>query len=105
MGASVEILFGPDSTTLYTDPQLTIGPLTVGAGIVGAGSTVTDTTVSENIIALDSLDIKILENDTLYIGQLITLEDTDGQPIKIIGTDYIRSYATIVIEYLFDGEF
>ena len=105
LGASVEILLGPDSSTLYTNPQLRIGPLTVDAGVVGAGNTVVDSTVSENIIVLDSLDIKILENDTLYIGQLITLEDTDGQPIKIISTDYIRSYANIVIEYLFDGEF
>ena len=96
-----------DSTRLNaTDAQLVIGPLTIDPGTVGAGGTVvTEAVISENTITLDSLEIKILENDTLYIGELITLMDTDGNPVRLSGDDYYTVQAVIEVEYLFDGEF
>ncbi len=107
LGITAEIYVDSDSTRLNaTDAQLVIGPLTIDPGTVGAGGTVvTEAVISENTITLDSLEIKILENDTLYIGELITLMDTDGNAVRLSGDDYYTAQAVIEVEYLFDGEF
>ncbi|MCP4614771.1 MAG: hypothetical protein GY845_39320, partial [Planctomycetes bacterium] len=107
LGVTAEIYIDSDSTQLNAiDAQLVIGPLTIAPGTVGAGGTVvTAAVISENIISLDSLEIQILKNDTLYIGELITLADTDGNPVRLSGDDYYTAQAVIEVEYLFNGEF
>ncbi|MCP4704674.1 MAG: hypothetical protein GY865_08695, partial [candidate division Zixibacteria bacterium] len=107
LGVTAEIYIDSDSTRLNsTDAQLVIGPLTIAPGTVGAGGiVVTAAVISENILSLDSLEIQILKNDTLYIGELITLADTDGNPVRISGDDYYTAQAVIEVEYLFNGEF
>lgn len=106
VGVTAEIYLDGDSTHLNAaEAQLVVGPLTVNPGTVGIGGTVTEATLSVNEIILDSLEIKILENDTLYSGQLITLMDTDGQAVRITGDDYYTAQGVIQVEYRFDGEF
>ncbi len=107
LGVTAEIYIDNDSTRLNAaDAQLVIGPLTIAPGTVGTGGTVvTAAVLSENTITLDSLEIRILENDTLYIGELITLMDTDGNPVRLSGDDYYTAQGVIEVEYLFDGEF
>ncbi len=107
VGVTAEIYIDSDSTRLNaTDAELVIGPLTIAPGTVAAGGTVVTAAVtSQNTITLDSLEIQILKNDTLYIGELITLMDTDGNPVRLSGNDYYTAQAVIQVEYLFDGEF
>ncbi len=104
LGASVDIYLGGDSATVLDNPQLII-PLSVDAGTTDAGGNVTDAVSSGNIVTLDSTDIKILKNPTLYTAQIITLQSTDGQTVKINLDDYIHVSAIIEVEYKFDGEF
>ena len=40
-------------------------------------------------IILDSLDIQVLNNDSLFIGQEIILHSTNGQPVRLTNNDYI----------------
>ncbi|UCD18329.1 MAG: hypothetical protein JSV44_05305 [Candidatus Zixiibacteriota bacterium] len=105
LGATVEVYLGGDSTTIYDNPDVVIGPISIDAGQVGIGGTVIAETSSENVSVLDSLEIKVLENDTLYSTQVITLMGSAGQPIKISGSDYIIAQGVIEVEYIFDGEF
>ncbi len=104
LGASVDIYLGGDSTTILDNPQLII-PLSVDAGTTDVNGNVTGAVSSENTITLDSTDIQILENPTLYTAQIITLQSTDGQTVKINLDDYIHVSAIIEVEYKFDGEF
>ena len=48
---------------------------------------------------------RILENDTLYIGQELVLEGSNGQSVKLTQDDYITVIGRIEVEYRFDGEF
>jgi len=105
LGVSVEIYFSGDSATVYTNPELTLGPIEVNAGTIGSNGEVIASTESGNIISINSNDIKILENPILYSGQIITLAGSNGQTIKITGDDYVAASGVIQVQYKFNGKF
>ncbi len=106
VGAYLNVYLGSDSTTLFTNPQLRFDSLYMTAAPIGPGGIVIDTAqTGEQEIHLDSLDIRILENPVLYIGQEILLEGSGGQVVKFTASDYIQVTGRIEIEYLFNGEF
>ncbi len=86
-----------DSTGIYENPDLTIGPIAVDAGLVSETGLVTASAISEFSTTLDDADLDILKNETLYIGQIISFESTDGGTVRIINSDFINVDAYIVI--------
>ncbi|MDF1545464.1 MAG: hypothetical protein P1R58_10210 [bacterium] len=106
LGASVNIFFSPDSTTLFATPELVLDTLKVAAApfSIDGLATGVETTGSKEIY-LDSLDIQILKHPLLYVGQQILLEGSDGQVIKFSPDDYLKVTGRIELEYLFDGDF
>jgi hypothetical protein len=105
LGVTVEVYLSGDSATLYSAPQLVIGPIEVDAGLVGVGNVVATATESENIIVLDSTDIKILENPILYTGNIITIHSSNGQTVKVSGADYITTRGVVEVDYRIDDNF
>lgn len=97
LGASLTLYLGGDSLTLYDDPELTIGPIEVSSGIVGAGGLVVDSVGSDNTIELTHDDLQILNNETLYIGQIITFPGTNGESVRIVSSDYLEVQAYITV--------
>lgn len=87
VGVSAEILFGSDSATLYSAPQVRIGPFIMSPGIVGPDGRVTEAAVSQPVVAMDSTQLQILQSDTLWIGELITLLGDAGTPLSLTATD------------------
>ncbi|MDD5425386.1 MAG: hypothetical protein PHN52_02705 [candidate division Zixibacteria bacterium] len=104
LGTQINIYLGGDSATLFTEPQLVIDSLEVAAAPVIAGIVCDTVSTGTRSIVLDSLDIKILENNPLYIGSEIILKDSDGT-VKLTSDDYLTITARIEVEYLFDGNF
>ncbi|MCK4607598.1 MAG: hypothetical protein KAU35_09910, partial [candidate division Zixibacteria bacterium] len=106
LGTSVKILLGGDSATLFAEPELSIGPLVIGAAptdsITGLVSDTTSTGQQE--LVLTNEDIRILENDTLFIGQNLILLGSDGQRVKLTANDYLTITGRFEVEYHFDGE-
>ncbi|MGH8015449.1 MAG: hypothetical protein ACREBV_04605, partial [Candidatus Zixiibacteriota bacterium] len=91
ISSQVDLYFGPDSATLLTNPQLLVNALQLPAAPFGAGGIVTDTlSTGPQEVFLDSTDIKILENDTLYFASALNLAGTGGQMVKLTGNDYLR---------------
>lgn len=106
IGAQIDIYFGADSATLFANPQLMINAINLPAAPVDISGLVTDTISSDyQEIFLDSTDIKILENDTLFIGSRINLSGTNGQSVKITANDYISITGRVEVIYKFNGEF
>ena len=106
IGAQIDIYFGADSATLFANPQLLINAINLPAAPVDISGLVTDTISSDyQEIFLDSTDIKILENDTLFIGSRINLSGTNGQSVKITANDYISITGRVEVIYKFNGEF
>jgi hypothetical protein len=97
LGASLTLYLGGDSLTLYDDPELTIGPIEVSSGIVGAGGLVVDSVGSDNTIELTHEDLQILNNETLYVGQVITFPGTNGESVRIVSSDYLDVQAYITV--------
>ncbi len=106
IGAQVDIYFGPDSATLFSNPQLLVNALQLPAAPTGINGVVSDT-VSTNFqeVYLDSADIKILENDTLFYASALNLAGTGGQMVKLTGNDYLTINGRIEVNYRFNGEF
>ena len=106
IGAQIDIYFGPDSATLFANPQLLINALQLPAAPFGVGGIVTDTISTDfQEVYLDSIDFKILENDTLYFGSTFNLSGTSGQMVKLTTNDYLSITGRIEVDYRFNGEF
>lgn len=106
IGAHVNVFLGPDSAGLFTAPQLRFDSLYLAAAPVGANGIVTDTVQTDyQEIYLDSIDIRVLENPILYVGQQLVLHGSEGQVVKLMNGDYITVTGRLEVEYLFDGEF
>lgn len=106
LGVAVSFFIDGDSTRLNADSaQLVVGPLDVASGVIGPGNVVEEAVESEVVLQLDSVAIKILENETLFAFQEITIMGTDGQPVKVLGTDYVTVSGVFEVEYRFDGDF
>ncbi len=103
-GCTVELYLGGDTATLYSNPQLLIGPIEVGAGVVEASGLVTSEEISDVVINLSETDLDIIENPVLYIGQKINLPGTNGQVVNIINTDYLDIEAYIRLNTRLGGE-
>jgi len=105
IGATINILISPDSATLFTAPQLRLDDISIDAAPVTAGI-VTDTlSTGYQTISIDSADVQILKNRTLYIAQEMILHGTAGQAIRLTKNDYISINGRIEVEYHFDGSF
>jgi len=106
VGARVNLFLSGDSATVLSDPQVSfVGDIfIVAAPTVGGLATDTVSTGYQEVV-IDSLDVQVLKNDTLYIGTQIILDGTNGQPVKLIASDYLTIVGRIEIEYRFDGEF
>ena len=107
IGAHVNIYLDGDSLQLNSDSaQLCFDSLYVTAAPTNTNGIVIDTTAMlSQTISLDSIQIRVLENDTLYIGSEVVLHGSDGQAVKLMEDDYITVIGRIEVEYLFDGEF
>lgn len=103
LGVAVYLYLSSDSATLYSAPELTVGPIRLDGGAVDAFGIVTAATVSSSLISLDSADVQVLNTDTVYIGQIVTLHSSGGTPSRFMGADYLIIQASAVIEYKIGG--
>ena len=87
LGMQVTFLLGGDSTTLYSNPELTLGPIMVDRGALRPDGTVDTAVVSHQVLTLDSQQVRVLENSQLWIGEIITLESSNGTTVRLTAAD------------------
>ncbi|MCK4856655.1 MAG: hypothetical protein KAT58_01685 [candidate division Zixibacteria bacterium] len=104
LGASIVVYIATDSTTLYTDPQVTIGPLTFAAATVNDNGIVIGEIVSNNTIHLTSEEFAVFRNPTIYVGPLLDIPGTDSQTVTIRSQDYLDIVACVEISVRVGGE-
>jgi len=85
--ASIEFLLSSDSVTLYSDPEITLGPVTVNRGALNPDGTVASATTSEAEIIMDSAMIQILHSDTLWVGERIIVPGTNDSTVLVTARD------------------
>lgn len=87
VGISARVLLSSDSATLYTNPDVVLGPMPISPGTLAADGTVESPVESEYAAALDSGQVRVLANKPFWIGQLYTLQSTNGEIVKFSAGD------------------
>ena len=106
IGGSVNIRIARDSSSLFSNPELSFDSLIIIPALVDSnGFAITIQSSGEQEIFIDSSDVDILSSGQLYIGHEITLLGSNGQTIILNQNDYMTVTGRIEIEYLFDGKF
>ncbi|MFQ5605116.1 MAG: hypothetical protein ACE5HS_17770 [bacterium] len=100
LGASVEILFCQKDSTLFTSPNLRIGPLQADAAQVNGSGYVDQAMDGVITFSLTEEEMRTFLMTPLYSGVRVNLEGTDGQYVKVRASDYlqIKSYSKIKIK-------
>ena len=106
LGATINLYLSGDSATVISNPEVSfVDEIFVLGAPTTAGITSDTISTGYQTVVIDSTDIHVLENDTLYIGTQIMLEDTEGQSVKLVASDYIRIIGRIEVDYRFTGDF
>lgn len=102
LGASIELLFGRDSGSLYSSPELLIGPALIQPGEIDRSGQVSNSVTTEHIIELTNQDLDVFTNSPFYSAGRITLRGTEGQKIKFLSTDYIKISSRLELEVKYE---
>ena len=95
LGARARILFSRSQESLFSNPDLVIGPVSVAAGELDYDGSVKESNFSEIEISLTHQELQVFTSTPFYMTGTIDFPGTDGEPIRVLATDYIK-----VISYL-----
>jgi len=92
--------FATDSARVFTDPDVSLESVQIAAGAVDETGEVTAATSIENHLTLTEDDLDLFRNPSdeirlVYMGTRLRLLSTEGQAVKVRGSDYIQTAARI----------
>jgi len=102
LGTSIELFFGRNLGSLYSSPELLIGPALIQPGEIDSSGQVLNSVTTEHIIELTNQDLDVFTNSPFYSAGRITLRGTDGQRIKLLSTDYIKINSRLELEVKYE---
>lgn len=106
VGARINLFLSGDSATVLANPQTSFVDEIYVIAAPTTGGVASDTVSTGYVeVVIDSADVEVLKNDTLYIGTQIILDSTNGLPVKLTARDYLTLVGRIEVDYRFDGEF
>jgi hypothetical protein len=100
LGTVILIFMGTrGDSLLYTDPSTRVlGPYYLSSAVTDESGHVVIPVSSSISDSLDSEELSILDNDSIYFGQKLGLLPTDTAGVLITGSDYFGVKATARIE-------
>jgi len=100
LGASIEILFGADSSSTFTSPLLAIGPLRADEAQVDNNGYVAASQTTDIEFSLTEEEMQVFTNESLYQAVRVLIDGTNGQYIKVRNSDYlnIKAYTRIKVK-------
>ncbi len=105
VGVTAEFLLGGDSATLYTNPDVILGPIWVSAGYVNPVTGTTDSArISTNEVIMDKAMLEVLYNETIWIGEWIMLDTTGSTPVRMTKNDSLTITGYIEVDYTFSDD-
>lgn len=104
LGSTVTIFIDADSTALYSNPQLTIGPLPVAAGVTDSFGQVIQAVDSPARLLLEGEDFQVFKNAKVYVGARLELPGTEGDTVQVRGADYIEIAGHVKLSARVGGE-
>lgn len=103
LGFDVSLHFSSRDTSVYTNPELTIGPISLlPAPVSQTEGRVVQEYPSEIMIDLDRDEIAMFANNPLYFGLTVHIPGSNGKKLRIYGTDYLDVKAYCEFQYHVD---
>ena len=90
IGASIQANISRTDSTVYSNPDLIIGPLFIEPALTNENGISSDSSTNEISFLLTKENLKIFEDSPIYTGIEITLPGTDGKSIRIMESDFIK---------------
>lgn len=106
MALQLSVLVGQDPATLDAAPTLVIGPLLVQAAVTSP----TTHAVTQSVISRPSFDLTAEQARVFGLPGLVTkvvavLPSTNGQPVRVLSTDYLEVRGLVQLDVLVDDQF
>ena len=98
-GASATFYFTSRDTAVYSNPELTIGPITLNPGVTSERGNVVQETPSQIAIFLDKDQLAVFAHPTVVSGIRISLPGSGDKYIRVYRNDYLSAKAFIKINY------
>ncbi|MCB1184515.1 hypothetical protein KDM41_13885 [bacterium] len=106
MGVELRIVAHTDTSLLDSAPLLVIGPVAVAAAETDPVShAVSAAVTSRPVVALDTDQARIFGLAGLHTRVEAFLPATDGQPVRVMSSDYLEFRGVVQLEVLIDDEF
>jgi hypothetical protein len=84
-----QIFFSPNQGDLFSDPDLTIGPVHVPKGKLRADGSVREAENSETIIEVTNQNLLVFTSVPFHMAGTISFPGTDGEKVKASASDYV----------------
>lgn len=106
MALQLSVLVGQDPATLDAAPTLVIGPLVIQAAVTSP----TTHTVTQSVISRPSFELTAEQARVFGLPGLVTkvvavLPSTNGQPVRVLSTDYLEVRGLVQLDVLVDDQF
>jgi len=106
MAVQLRIVAAQDTNQLDTNPLLVVGPITVAAGQIDPTShTVSQAVSSMPVISLTAAEAQLFGLPGLFTQVEFILPSTNGQPVRVMSTDYLEFQGVVELEVLIDENF
>lgn len=106
MAIELTLVMAADEASLDSAPLLSIGPLTIAAGQLDPVThAVSQGVTSTPVVNLSAAEAQLFGLPGLVIRIQALLPSTNGQPVRIMSSDYLEFRGVVELEVLVDDEF
>jgi hypothetical protein len=98
LDAKVLIFLSKNKESIFSDPDLVIGPVEVPQGELDHNGWVVNSRTSESTIGLDYEELQVFRNSPFYIAGKLDFPGTDGNMVKAKTEDFIQINSYIEFE-------
>jgi len=109
VGLSVRFLLATDTTRLYTQPEVTLGPVNLEAGITDASGKVQQARANDAELKMDDQEMEIFKNPgvvdkRVFMATEITVAGTNGKSVMVYNTDFVQVQAQAKVVMKVEGD-
>lgn len=103
-GAIIVAKLSTQDSTVYSKPELIIGPLDIKPAPVDAAGYTSNASLNELTLSLTKEDLQIFENDRVFTGIEAIFPGSDGTAVHVMTSDYITIQLYSVLKINVGGE-
>ena len=105
MGVQLRIVAAQDTNQLDSNPLLVVGPINIAAALTDPLThAVSEAVISTPTIRLTEAEARILGLPGLFTRVEAFLPSTNGQPVRVMSTDYLEFQGVVELEVLIDDK-